>query len=267
LSENKHYNASFVDCSKAERKMPVQPSYTFAANTNVGLTRITNEDFYGDYSIPEGHVFILCDGVGGERAGEIASRLAVEKIGEYLQSKPIHHPYDSLLDSITSANKAVFELSLTKPDELFGMGTTCVVLLLHQSVLYYAHAGDSRLYRFHGNKLFQLTKDHSYVQDLLDRNIITKEEALFHHRRHEISSYIGAPHNLKIDISEQPIIPETNDIFLLCSDGLTDSLADIKIEKLLTVKCELQQKADLLVGQALKADESDNITVQLLTFN
>lgn len=161
----------------------MQGSYTInsAAQSDIGLKRSRNEDAHGSLPLSNGYLFIVCDGMGGHAGGEWASKACVELIIEYF-SKHVsddQNPSISLNNAILFANEQIFNAAYNNPD-LKGMGTTVVALLFYRDEIYTAHVGDSRIYVLHRDQLIQLTRDHSFVQGLVDQGIISKIEAETH---------------------------------------------------------------------------------------
>jgi LysM repeat protein len=147
------------------------------------------------------------------------------------------------------------------------MGTTCVVVLVRENELNYAHVGDSRLYLLSNNRLMRLTKDHSVVQEMVSQGMIKEEEAENHPRKNELTRALGTQYNVQVEVCERPLYPSNNDIFLLCTDGLNGMINDAVIKQVLTENVTLQHKAIKLVQLANDAGGFDNITVQLIQFN
>jgi len=242
-------------------------NFEFASASDKGKVRKANEDYFGSSETKNGYLFLVCDGMGGHVGGKEASRIAVKTISDYLTSQTFTEPKRALNDSMTAGNTAILQAASEKP-ELKGMGTTCVAVLIQNSDVYYAHVGDSRIYRLSGNNLSQITKDHSFVQHLIDAGVITPEEAEQHPRKNEISNALGLPKMQPPTVCQTPMKVLKDDCFLLCSDGLTGMVPDDEIKKVLTEpQLTLQQKADRLIHLANNAGGTDNITVQIIKFN
>ena len=239
--------------------------YEIANATDVGKVRRVNEDYYGTKETLNGEVVVVCDGMGGHAGGETASRLAVESIIASLNSKLSADPLNALNEALLYANQVILDYALQHP-ELKGMGTTCVVLLLKDNCGYYAHVGDSRIYLYTKNHLQQLTKDHSFVQSLVDAGAISPQDAESHPRKNEITNALGLERMQPPTLCQNPCKPRQGDILLLCSDGLTGMVSDQQIQELLGSKKELYDKAKELVQLANSAGGIDNITLQLVQF-
>ena len=244
----------------------VLTSYKVGNATDVGLVRKLNEDYYGVIKTLNGDIVLVCDGMGGHAGGEIASRLAVEAIAAFLNIRIYPEPLQALSDSIVHANRVILDYAAEHP-ELKGMGSTCVALLLTNDCCYYAHVGDSRIYLYGRNRLQQLTRDHSFVQSLVDAGAIIQKDAEHHPRKNEITNVLGLERMELPTLSKKPFNPHQGDIMLLCSDGLTGMVSDEEIADSLRMEMPLYNKAKELVKLANEAGGLDNITVQLVQFN
>ena len=183
----------------------------------VGRVRTANEDCCRFEETGNGDLFVVCDGMGGHVGGATASSIAVTTIVEFLDRTFYDDPHIAISEAIDCANQAIIEKTKEQPS-LTGMGSTCVVLLVRNGKVYLGHVGDSRIYLVRSRRIIQLTKDHSYVQTLVDSGEITKEQAEMHPRRNEITNALGIPNMAPATLSEA-IIPEAGDWFVLCSDG------------------------------------------------
>lgn len=236
------------------------------SRTDIGLVRHSNQDAYRQGELPGGAVWaVVCDGMGGEQGGDIASSMAVEMISEQITSSYRENMSENsiknlLSSAIYNANNAVFRRAIKDPN-LFGMGTTVVLLLAVNKTAYIAHVGDSRAYLITPNTISQLTSDHSVVQELVDQGELTPEQAKVHPRRNIITRALGVAAEVAEDYSEIPFGEE--DRLLLCSDGLTNHL---DAETILSISSlsELEDLGGLLLEAAKKMGGSDNITVVLI---
>ncbi len=238
-------------------------NFSFGNATHVGQVRQANEDYFGNFETKNGYVFLVCDGMGGHVGGAKASQIAVGIIRDCLQQLEYPTPYEALNQSIIAANDAILTYAEKNP-ELTGMGTTCVAILVVGSDVYYAHVGDSRIYLFSNKKLTRITKDHSFVQNMIDLGGLTEEEAEKHPRKNEITNALGLKNMKPPTVCAAQIQAAKGDVFLLCSDGLTGMVSDAEMESVLKNSMELQGKANLLIDVANKAGGTDNITVQLV---
>ena len=229
----------------------------YAARSNVGLgAKSRNED--SAYAGPE--LLVLCDGMGGHAAGDVASSLVV---GELVHLDGESHGADDALDilehALAEANNRLADVMEVYPDS-DGMGTTCIAMLRVDSKLAVANIGDSRAYLMRGERLTQITKDHSFVQKLLDEGRINAEEALHHPQRSLVTRvFTGRPED-QPDLSLREL--REGDRILICSDGLTDYVSQEVVTELLSDTGRTPgQVADSLVQTALRASTRDNITV------
>ena len=234
--------------------------YSAAAATDRGRKRPTNEDAYG-FSVEHG-VFIVCDGMGGAAAGEIASSLAVDEVLARLKSRDLAmDPPLAAEEAIAAANHAIFSRSLRNP-RLSGMGTTLVGLLAEDRRVWIVNVGDSRCYRLRSRLLEQITLDHSLVEEQVRLGRMTPAEALRSPLRNVITRALGTQTQITPDIFSLQAAP--GDLFLLCSDGLTRELTDPQIAAALALTLPLDQICDRLVQGANKAGGQDNITCILV---
>ncbi|MFQ5456153.1 MAG: Stp1/IreP family PP2C-type Ser/Thr phosphatase [Nitrospirota bacterium] len=193
--------------------------------TDIGRIRNLNEDSYGIY--PEINLYIVADGMGGHIAGDVASSIAVDSISEFVLSKMADNKNNPdtidniLIEATKSANIRIIDRGRRK-SHLRGMGTTVVSVLITDNVAYISHVGDSRAYIIRRGEIEQLTYDHSLVMEYVSKNIITEEEAESHPYKHILSRALGTDLELDIDIRDFTILPQ--DIFLLCSDGLSNMI-------------------------------------------
>jgi protein phosphatase len=233
--------------------------------TDIGLVRLTNEDNCGIAGTPNGLLCVVCDGMGGHAGGAEASRIAVECIITYLDRQKYPGTRTALNDALEFANLQIIGVASENP-ELKGMGTTACVLLVQNACVWTAHAGDSRIYLYVAKeqRLYRLTKDHSFVQTLVEQGIIYGDEAESHPDKNRILKALGLKENLCAEICSRPVLPAKGDIFLICSDGLSGMVSDEHIEKILANKTNMQQKEASLMSAAKKAGGTDNITFQMV---
>ena len=233
------------------------------AKTDVGKAREMNQDYY---SIPSSEsdlqLYILADGMGGYNGGEIASRLAAETTKNYIQNnfKKIEHDKEAILklvkDAMEYANMIVYEES-KKDENLQGMGTTLDVCFIYNSKIYIGHVGDSRIYLIKKDIARKITKDHSYVQQLVEDKKITREEAEHHPKKNMLLKALGCTSYVEPDIRARNL--EKDDILLMCSDGLTNMVEESKIYEV--VRENKEKAPEILVNLANNAGGYDNITV------
>jgi serine/threonine protein phosphatase PrpC len=231
--------------------------------TDIGKKRKHNEDYYGFFRLGEDEFLaIVADGMGGHASGEIASRMAVEIIQEvYSKERAEQEVLDSLKSAFEVANFSILQKSLEQ-DQLNGMGTTATVLVIKEDQTFVGHMGDSRAYLFRDGAVNQLTKDHSMVNRMVEQGLLSKEEAEHHPQRNVIYKALGVNRDADLELIG-PLPVYLNDIFLLCSDGLTNLVTDDEMLKI--VKKESPQKAcEKLIQLANKRGGDDNITIQIL---
>ena len=231
-----------------------------------GLVRRANEDSYGFATVPNGELFVVCDGMGGHVGGATASRIAVEQIIEYFQAQHYPNIYQALHDALCRANIQIIGTANAEPS-LTGMGTTACILLIYGHDAYIAHVGDSRIYLYEAQKkhLFRITKDHSYVQSLVDMGKLDDRDAEHHPRKNVILRALGAKEDLKPEVYMSPVQPAKGDMFLICSDGLSGMVDDNDIETILSSEQTTEQKViDLVTNANMPGKGLDNITAQVI---
>ncbi|MCX6534775.1 MAG: Stp1/IreP family PP2C-type Ser/Thr phosphatase [Actinobacteria bacterium] len=238
-------------------------SATYGATTHVGQVRTGNEDSY----IAIDGLYFVADGMGGHRAGEVASDIAVRTLAEiYLsQSSPLTSP-GLVSDAISTANTAIYMEAMHDPDKN-GMGTTLtglVVINPLENKIVVANVGDSRTYLWRHNELHQVTKDHSHVQTLVDRGVISRAEARVHFQRNIVLRAMGIDSWVLADVEGR--IVEDGDRYILCSDGLVDEADDAEIENEIRASVSAQDLSDRLVNLANRNGGRDNITVVVVDF-
>lgn len=239
-----------------------------AGRTDIGCKRQANEDSMGNFETINGLAAVVCDGMGGHVGGATASRLAVEAIHGFLDGQYYEDPREAIGEAIDAANKAILHQAMIQP-ELQGMGSTCVLLLVRDSKVYIGHVGDSRVYLIRNRRIKQLTKDHSYVQMLVDMGQLTNEQAEHHPRKNEITNALGIANMKPATVQPDAILPEAGDCFLLCSDGLSGMISDREIERIVSRQSEMgsQERVDYLVQRARDNGGLDNITVEIVEFS
>jgi protein phosphatase len=220
--------------------------------TNTGRKRRRNEDAFVD----EPPLFAVADGMGGAQAGEIASRIAAEALrgGDALGTGT-----ERVGELIQTANRRVYDRS-NEDAAVYGMGTTVTVALVEEGVVSFGHVGDSRAYLVRDGQLEQLTQDHSLVSELVRSGKISPEEAESHPQRSVITRAVGTDPD--VDVDTFTVAAEPGDVFLICSDGLTDMVRDAEIEETVTeLRHDLRAAAETLVERANRGGGDDNITV------
>ncbi len=229
--------------------------------TDTGLKRSNNEDAF--HIDEEKGVWAVADGMGGAAAGELASGIFAQAVRDVFSesgTEPGRDPAELIQAVFQSANERirrhVEEIASHK-----GMGCTAELLAFSNGEIVLGHIGDSRTYRYRNGGLRQITRDHSLVQEQIEQGFITVQEARKHPLRNVILRAVGISDGFALDIVK--VKPQINDIFLLCSDGLTDMIGDEQIRDVMASDSTLEDKADALVELAKAAGGNDNITVVL----
>ena len=240
-----------------------------AGCTDTGLQGNHNEDHIG-FNQQLG-IAVLADGMGGHQVGEIAAHMAVESVLKHLQDLADRQSIRAVTGSqllefvsntISYSNNMIYQASEAQ-DEHKGMGTTLVAAIVNGSQIYAGHVGDSRLYLFRDRTIKRITKDHSLVQDLVDRGFYTEEEARVASVGHIVTRALGTKAEVEVDTVQHEL--QHNDLLLLCSDGLSDMVADWLIEETLKERGEdLEATASKLVELANRNGGKDNISVILM---
>jgi len=237
----------------------------YALKTHAGQVRPLNEDAVG--ADPESGLFILADGLGGYNAGEIASTMAVSMLLAELpaeletarQNLSSFDPQKVLRESLIAMNSTIFRAALNS-SAFEGMATTIVVAWLLGDRLWVAHTGDSRLYRQRGGQLEQLTRDHSFSQELLDAGMVTEEEARLLPAKNLVTRALGA--SAEVDPEVRDYALQAGDLVMMCSDGLTEMISFSEIgAQLSSFNGDVQEVARRLVDMANEAGGRDNVSV------
>lgn len=244
-----------------------------AGLSDVGLTRTHNEDCF---EIDPGHLaYVVADGMGGHSHGEVASRIAVKAIREFVELTADHDStwpiaYDSKLKRHSNRLKAAVRIAHDKvlkairnDASLAGMGTTVVGLLANKSTAAVAHVGDSRVYRFRDGKLELLTQDHTWVNEQVVAGYLSEDQARAHPLKNVVTRALGGETDVLVDVREFEMEP--GDLYLLCSDGLTTMMSDEDIAERLAAKVPPDELCRSLVRDANARGGLDNVTVILLS--
>lgn len=248
----------------------------YAGNTNVGMKRTHNEDSL--YLIPSQNLYMVADGMGGHASGEVASQMAVETIAQFFQEtaedEDVTWPYkmdkdkeyqeNRLITSVKLANQRIFE-SATEQPRLKGMGTTVVICYFSAGGVYVGHVGDSRVYRIRGEALTQVTEDHSLLNDYIKMKELTPEEIENFPHKNVIVRALGMKETVAVDSMFE--IPQSGDIYLMCSDGLSGMIDDDTIRTLVIQnRDDLEGCCNKLIDVANANGGTDNITCVLAEF-
>ena len=239
---------------------------SFSGITDVGLKRKNNQDYFRTTTISQAEIAVLCDGMGGAAGGAVASKLAADSFLEYIEKNTdallkSETMRDILLQAGNAAHMSVYNCA-NEFIELDGMGTTLVACIYKEGMLYIINAGDSRLYTIKNGSLQKQTKDHSLIQDLLDKGVITEEQAKNHPYKNYIMRALGTETVLMYDYFE---CDEDFDYVLLCSDGLYNFVSDEDMIEIICSEKRIEEKTKLLVDAANNGGGGDNITAILLS--
>lgn len=229
---------------------------------NKGIVREKNED--ACFVLPSQDVYIVADGVGGNNSGEVASRTAVSEIASFVNDEDLRsckspeEIFSFFAEAVETANEKIYEMSVSEENNR-GMATTVVLAYIYMGAVYIVNLGDSRAYLFRNGKLNQITKDHTYVNELIDKGLITEEEAETHEQKNVITKALGADSVVAPDFYRAEIARD--DIILLCSDGLYGEVSSERIQELLGQEGNMNDICGRLVDEALDSGGRDNITV------
>ena len=252
--------------------MSLKGKVTFVGQTDTGRVREHNEDTIA--TDPDVGLLVLADGMGGYNAGEVASGIAVKTITNLVREGLAREDLDSvdrntglsrasivLRDAITRANKIIYQTARSQA-ECEGMGTTVVAALFYDNRISIAHVGDSRLYRQRGSQIAQVTMDHSLLQELVDRGFYSPEEAQRAANKNYVTRALGVEPQVEVEVQEHPV--DKGDIFILCSDGLSDMVEDEDIRLTIsTFGANLDTVAKQLIQLANENGGRDNVSVVL----
>jgi len=238
--------------------MSARMIFECVARTHVGCVRELNEDNF--VVRPEIGLWGVADGMGGHQAGEVASGLLVSALEQVDGFSTGYGFLDDVHAGVQRVNHSLLQRAAALAPGAV-IGSTLVVLLAYQGHYACLWAGDSRCYLLRGGALEQITRDHSMVQEMIDAGSLTEEDARGHHRANVITRAVGVSDSLTLDMRQGVIAPE--DVFLLCSDGLTGMVPDAEMLEILAAH-PLQQAADILLARALERGGRDNITLVLV---
>jgi PPM family protein phosphatase len=242
-------------------------TYEFCAHTHPGLARENNEDSVTFNEAAQ--LGILADGMGGYNAGEVASGMATafisSEMGRWLaeaggkaNTKEVRRALEICVDN---SNRSIFHAASTNP-QYSGMGTTLVVGVFMDGRLIVGHIGDSRCYRLRGAAFAQITRDHSLLQEQLDAGLITPQQAAVSMNKNLVTRALGVEDSVLLEVNEHHV--EAGDLYLICSDGLSDMVADAEIARILEARGSLPGKAKALIDAANANGGRDNISVLLV---
>lgn len=244
-------------------ELKIRPKVSIGAKTDLGRVRENNEDkleFYvpatDDELASRGMIFVVCDGMGGHEAGQIASELACKTFIDVYKNHPSESQEEAARSAVVAANRFVLDVARAVPSRK-GMGTTISVLLVVQNKAVVAQVGDSRVYRLRAGTIVQVTTDHTWVEETVALGTLSREEAEAHPYKHVLTRAIGTEQDVKVDVFSDEV--EEGDVYLLCSDGLTNHVDNETIGEVLGELGPAEAAWDL-VGKALVGGGSDNTT-------
>lgn len=236
--------------------------------TDVGMMRTINQDSIFVSTKPVGklqNLFIVADGMGGHKAGDVASRLAIDNFVKYVCTTHMTDPANILDSGIISINKDVFQMANSNRD-FAGMGTTFVVATIMDNHMYIANVGDSRLYLVN-KEIKQITRDHSLVEDMVKLGLLDRGDARTHYKKNVITKAIGVVDDKASTPDIFEIEVEVGDKILLCSDGLTNMVEDYEIKKIINTNETLEDAICQLIEQANENGGKDNISAIIVEVN
>jgi serine/threonine protein phosphatase PrpC len=234
--------------------------------TDMGRVRELNEDSFGTprtmgisepAQMQRGVLFAVADGMGAHAAGEVASRMAIETLFKTFYASPTSNPGDALMEAYTAANRAIYEFASKDPARS-NMGTTLVAGVIKNRKLWVANVGDSRAYLIRGTRVEQITHDHSWVAEQVRAKVITEEQAQRHVYKNIVTRAVGTQPQVKVDLFRKRL--QTNDVVLLCSDGLSNHVAPEDIQKVISATPDPTQITEQLIALANERGGDDNIT-------
>lgn len=235
-------------------------------SSHIGQVREINEDSFIIRFQGERGFLAVADGMGGHKAGEVASSMAIELLSSHLEEGLYTSPAASrdwlsfLREGFEKCNTMIYQESLRVP-EYYGMGTTITAALVVERKMYFAHVGDSRLYLYRQGKLDLLSRDHSLVQGLVEEGLVSPEEAMTHPRRHILTRAVGTEEQVLVDTSSLSL--QDGDLCLLCTDGLSNSVSASEIEEILARPVSLAVQGQTLLDLANARGGEDNVTLIL----
>lgn len=229
---------------------------------NRGVVRENNED--ACFVIPSHDVYIVADGVGGNKSGEVASRTAVSEIAGFVNSHDLSECespediFEFFYEAIEKANDSIYQMGAVN-EENRGMATTVVLAYIRGEAAYISNIGDSRAYLFRDGMLKRITSDHTYVNELIDKGVITEAEAENHKQKNVITKALGTPQLAEPDFYKVSV--QKGDVLMLCSDGLYGEISQESIERILGSGISMNDACADMVEEAIRCGGRDNITV------
>jgi protein phosphatase len=239
--------------------------YSFYSASNIGKIRKINQDFFLNSEVNGGHVFVLCDGMGGHLGGEVASQIAAKSVVDFIKSAKTDEIQSLMNEAFYFAHQNIINES-KKDISLNGMGTTICSVIAYNEKFLFGHVGDSRIYSVFDKKINCLTKDHSLVQKLIDSGELSEQNASHHPMRNIITSALGTSFDSSKNYCDGVLFLPKDAYLLICSDGLNGMISDSDILSTFSFG-DPETIANTLVGKALDAGGNDNITVSVIKVN
>jgi serine/threonine protein phosphatase PrpC len=249
--------------------MSFEFAYEFGNGSDVGNVRKQNED---DFVLVQpasfaqrknkGYLAIVCDGMGGAAAGDVASAMATNIVSSNYFESEDEDPRVALNNAIRLANESIFRHAEENRSDK-GMGTTIVATVLMDDEMFFAHVGDSRLYLIRDGEIKQITEDHTMVQTMVQKGMLTEKQAENHPEGHVLSRSVGVKRDLEVDVALEPMVMKRDDMFLLCSDGLNKHVQDNDILQI-ALNNSPQNAVEALINLANERGGQDNSTVQII---
>lgn len=236
------------------------------SKTDIGNIRSSNQDSCYVSKLSENAVWaVVCDGMGGANGGNVASSVAVETIKEVIQNNykddlDKNRTVELLTDAVQQANAKLYKMQ-SEDSSLRGMGTTVELVMVKDGFVHVVHAGDSRVYGVRGNKMQQITVDHSVVQEMVEKGELTQEEARVHPNKNYITRALGINPDIHLDYIETPY--QSGDIIIICTDGLSNHLTSVDILSEV-LNNDWKNLPEVYVAKAKELGGSDNITVAVI---
>ena len=234
----------------------------YSSLSDLGLVRDENQDAYGSLEKDWGHIFIVADGFGDKVGGKKASQIVVSSILDQFSNQPPPDPHNFVKNALSKINADILDLKIDEFDNRM-MGSTCASVLIVNNIAYVSNVGDSRVYHLRNNKLIQLSKDQSLVQDLVEKGVIDPEDALSHPGKNILTEAIGSHGELNVECCQSPVAIKPGDKFLICSDGLWGLVDHSRMLSIINKNDPLNAVIEL-IGEARDQGGHDNITAQVI---
>lgn len=236
--------------------------YKYSGCTDIGLERKVNQDKLGIFESNWGSIFIISDGFGHKKGGQFASKTTVNSFLSGFSSTNLDNIKEFIFNTFKDINDRIYYYKVSKYNKAM-LGCTAVIIIAQGDTAHIAHIGDSRAYLIRDNNLIKLTKDHSYVQNLIDNGKLEQDKAKFHPKRHVLSSALGSHKEIKPSYSTHSILP--NDKYVLCSDGVWGFISSQSLLELVNDN-DVDVAVTSVIDKVKHNQGSDNITIQVVHF-